>query len=68
MTIPNCISRAAAPVTKGAAMKVPFRTLYPPPGAVLNMLTAGAVRSGLASSILVKPLPEKDAKVSVALS
>lgn len=67
-TIPYCIKRAAAPVTKGAAMEVPVRIVYPPPGAVLRILTAGAQRSGFVYILFENPCPENGANVSRELS
>jgi hypothetical protein len=46
LIIPHSISKAALPVTKGVAMEVPERRLYPPPGEHEVMLTPGATRSG----------------------
>ena len=60
--MPCCIKSAAAPVTKGAAIEVPVRIVYPPPGAVLKILTAGAQRSGFCVPVIRKSLPGKWSK------
>ena len=66
--MPYCIKSAAAPATKGDAIDVPVCIVYPPPGAVLNIFTAGAQRSGFVYIVLEKPWPEKEANISRLLS
>ena len=46
ITIPHCISNAAAPVAKGAANEVPVTGEYPPSLLGARTPTPGATRSG----------------------
>ncbi len=62
-------SRAARPVTWGAAMEVPSFSAYPPPGTLERTLVPGAETSGLVSPQGEGPRLEKEAitsSVSVA--
>ena len=49
-------------------MEVPVCVVYPPPGAVLNILTAGAQRSGFVFLLFENPCPENGANTSSVLS
>lgn len=60
--MPYCIKSAAAPATKGDAIDVPVCIVYPPPGAVLNIFTAGAPKIRFCIHSIRKTLARKGGK------